>query len=266
MSSEDNTPIFKLPKWAKKPDLSSQKQFSLEVLKNGEIISNHQVMEKSSYTFGRNPTLSDIIMEHPSISRQHAALVHHEEGFVYLIDLNSAHGTFVNGDKLAPNKPKHLKDQDEVKFGASTRTYIFREMREKKRKSRWEDEEETKETSKSNSKLNSVRCAHLLVKHSGSRNPTSWRNKSITITKTKEEARKELQEYREQITSGKTDLQTLAEEKSDCTSARKRGDLGVFKRGTMQPPFEKAAFALQVGELSQIVDSDSGLHLILRLE
>jgi NIMA-interacting peptidyl-prolyl cis-trans isomerase 1 len=42
------------------------------------------------------------------------------------------------------------------------------------------------------------------------------------------------------------------------------GDLGLFSRGQMQPSFENAAFALAVGELSDIVESDSGLHLILR--
>ena len=44
------------------------------------------------------------------------------------------------------------------------------------------------------------------------------------------------------------------------------GDLGVFGRGKMQVPFERAAFALQVGQLSDIVDTDSGVHLILRTE
>lgn len=43
------------------------------------------------------------------------------------------------------------------------------------------------------------------------------------------------------------------------------GDLGEFERGKMQKPFEEAAFALQPGEMSGVVDTDSGVHLILRL-
>lgn len=56
----------------------------------------------------------------------------------------------------------------------------------------------------------------------------------------------------------------LAKEFSDCSSAKRDGDLGRFKKGQMQRPFEEAAFALKIGQLSQIVDTDSGLHIILR--
>lgn len=51
---------------------------------------------------------------------------------------------------------------------------------------------------------------------------------------------------------------------SDCSSHDKSGDLGMFGRGQMQKPFEDAAFALQVGEISNIVSSDSGVHIIMR--
>jgi NIMA-interacting peptidyl-prolyl cis-trans isomerase 1 len=65
------------------------------------------------------------------------------------------------------------------------------------------------------------------------------------------------------LTSG-TDFAGLAGTESDCSSAKRGGDLGWFEHGTMQKPFSDAAFALDVGELSQVVDTDSGVHLILR--
>lgn len=43
-----------------------------------------------------------------------------------------------------------------------------------------------------------------------------------------------------------------------------RNTAGRFGRGQMQKPFEEATFALQVGQLSDIVDTDSGVHIILR--
>lgn len=61
------------------------------------------------------------------------------------------------------------------------------------------------------------------------------------------------------------DFQELAKKHSTCPSAEKGGDLGWFGRGKMAPEFEKAAFALNKGELSDVVKSSFGYHVI-RLE
>lgn len=70
--------------------------------------------------------------------------------------------------------------------------------------------------------------------------------------------------YREQISSGKSSFAELASKYSDCSSAKRGGDLGPFGKGAMQKPFEEAAFGLKVGELSEPVFTDSGVHIILR--
>ena len=57
----------------------------------------------------------------------------------------------------------------------------------------------------------------------------------------------------------------IASVESDCGSAERGGDLGIFGRKQMQKPFEDAAFALGVQGLSGVVDSDSGIHIILRI-
>ncbi|XP_076181709.1 peptidyl-prolyl cis-trans isomerase NIMA-interacting 1 isoform X2 [Ptiloglossa arizonensis] len=92
--------------------------------------------------------------------------------------------------------------------------------------------------------------------------PSSWREE--TITRSKEEALELIKSYREQIVSGKATFAELASKYSDCSSAKRGGDLGPFSRGAMQKPFEQAAFALKVGELSSPVHTDSGIHIIQR--
>ncbi|PAA76261.1 hypothetical protein BOX15_Mlig003072g5 [Macrostomum lignano] len=108
-----------------------------------------------------------------------------------------------------------------------------------------------------------VRCLHLLVKHRGSRRPSSW--KEQTVTRSQEEAEAMVKEFRRRIVSGEASFEQLAELESHCNSAKRGGDLGAFGRGQMQPPFEEAAFALQVGEISDLVYTDSGVHIIKRV-
>ncbi|KIH92423.1 peptidyl-prolyl cis-trans isomerase NIMA-interacting 1 [Sporothrix brasiliensis 5110] len=107
-----------------------------------------------------------------------------------------------------------------------------------------------------------IRAAHLLVKHRESRRPMSWRE--AEITRTKDEARKIIEGYEQQIQRGEASLGELALTESDCSSARKRGDLGYFGKGDMQKEFEESAFSLRPGETSGVVETASGLHLIQR--
>jgi NIMA-interacting peptidyl-prolyl cis-trans isomerase 1 len=107
-----------------------------------------------------------------------------------------------------------------------------------------------------------IRVSHLLVKHKDSRRPSSW--KEANITRTKEEAVKIILQHEARIRAGVARLGELAAKESDCSSARKGGDLGYFGRGEMQREFEESAFSLQVGEMSRVVETASGCHLIER--
>ncbi len=77
-----------------------------------------------------------------------------------------------------------------------------------------------------------------------------------------------LKGYRQKIVSAdniEKEFMNLSQEYSDCSSAKKGGDLGFFTRGQMQKPFEDVSFHLRVGDVSDIVETDSGVHIILRL-
>lgn len=70
---------------------------------------------------------------------------------------------------------------------------------------------------------------------------------------------------RQEIDTG-ADFATLAKQKSQGPSAANGGDLGYFTRGQMVAPFEAAAFALAPGEVSGIVETRFGFHLILLVD
>ena len=80
---------------------------------------------------------------------------------------------------------------------------------------------------------------------------------SHILVSTEEEA----QAVVDAIAAGQS-FEALASEKSSCPSSANGGDLGEFGRGQMVPEFEAAAFALEVGEVSGIVPTQFGFHVI----
>ncbi|MCI3922399.1 peptidylprolyl isomerase [Paenibacillus sp. TRM 82003] len=80
---------------------------------------------------------------------------------------------------------------------------------------------------------------------------------SHILVETKEEA----EEIVAQIKGG-ADFAELAKERSKDGSAAQGGDLGFFGRGKMVAPFEEAAFAMEIGEVSDVVESQFGFHII----
>ena len=108
-----------------------------------------------------------------------------------------------------------------------------------------------------------VRASHILCKHTGSRNPVSRRtNQNVTLGK--DAAIDEIRKIIVQIGNDAGKFAKIAHERSDCGSFSRGGDLGFFGRGEMQKPFEQATFALQIGQMSGPVETDSGVHVILR--
>jgi hypothetical protein len=113
-----------------------------------------------------------------------------------------------------------------------------------------------------------VRASHILVKHVESRNPSSWKSKKIV--RTKADAYKKMQNILDKIVStlnvdpSSNIFEKIAQTESDCSSAKNAGDLNFFVREKMMPEFSNAAFALKVGEISGIVETASGWHIIKR--
>jgi parvulin-like peptidyl-prolyl isomerase len=84
-----------------------------------------------------------------------------------------------------------------------------------------------------------------------------------TATRTKAEAQTLIIEIQGQVAGG-SDFGQLAGQHSDCPSGKQGGDLGSFGRGQMVPAFEQAAFSMEVGATSDVVETDFGYHLIRR--
>ena len=98
---------------------------------------------------------------------------------------------------------------------------------------------------------------HILVQWKGSQNAPP------SVTRTKEEAKQKAEEALGLLKGG-AKMEDLARTQSDCPSRAQGGDLGDFGRGTMTPAFQKAVDAIKVGELSGVVETEFGYHVIQR--
>ena len=93
-----------------------------------------------------------------------------------------------------------------------------------------------------------VLCQHILVKGSD------------------DAALDKIKAIRERIVSGKSDFAAEAKEHSDCPSGQEGGSLGWFGRGMMVPEFDKVAFEMKKGEVSGVVSTQFGYHIIYKAD
>jgi peptidyl-prolyl cis-trans isomerase C len=96
-----------------------------------------------------------------------------------------------------------------------------------------------------------VKASHILIQISPDATEQEKADAKSTLQTALEEAK------------GGSDFAELAKKHSQCPSASQGGDLGYFTRGRMVPEFEEAAFKLEPGQISDIVETQFGYHIIL---
>lgn len=123
------------PSEARKPP--AKEQWRMYVFKKKDLIDTVQLYQRSCWLVGRDQHVTDLTLEHPSISKQHAVVQFRHQTMTneygdksnkvkpYLLDLESANGTKLNGEDVATSRYVQLVDGDVIAFGDSEREYVM---------------------------------------------------------------------------------------------------------------------------------------------
>lgn len=138
LAEDTNTVNGVVIKYSQPPEARKPKRrWRFYPFKGDKGLPTLYIHRQSAYLIGRDRKVADIPVDHPSCSKQHAALQYRlvpfkrEDGTMgkrvrpYVIDLESSNGTYVNNVKIEPKTYVELLEKDVLKFGYSSREYVL---------------------------------------------------------------------------------------------------------------------------------------------
>ncbi|XP_014272554.1 smad nuclear-interacting protein 1 [Halyomorpha halys] len=138
LAEEVNTYKGVVIKYSEPPEARKPKRrWRLYPFKGDKSLPTLYIHRQSAYLIGRDRIVVDLPIDHPSCSKQHAVLQYRVVPYVrdngskgnrvrpYIIDLESANGTYVNNQKIDPRKYVELLEKDVIKFAYSSREYVL---------------------------------------------------------------------------------------------------------------------------------------------
>ncbi|CAL8137461.1 unnamed protein product [Orchesella dallaii] len=139
LTEESNTFRGVVVKYAEPPEARKPNKirWRLYPFKGEEALPVMYVHRQSAFLLGRDRKVADIPVDHPSCSKQHAVLQYRLVPYLrpdgskgrrikpYIIDLERANGTYVNGKQIDPKRYVELFEKDVLKFGYSSREYVL---------------------------------------------------------------------------------------------------------------------------------------------
>ncbi|MFP4029265.1 MAG: peptidylprolyl isomerase [Candidatus Brocadiia bacterium] len=164
--------------------------------------------------------------------------------------------TKTESEESLKKKDELLQAQDKAKeINETHRNWVYEVSSWKAKKLRNPFEDLVKDKPKEEAP-DEIAARHILISHKEAEKSDTERTRAEAKTL----AKKVLSEAKREG----ADFAKLAREYSDGPTAEKGGDLGTFGKGQMDPAFEKAAFKLKVGEISDVVETPFGFHIIKR--
>ena len=123
------------------------------LLKEGDVkepLNKYNIIPKKLYIIGRSSKECDIVLDEKLLSRKHAELIYIDKNEIIVRDLNSRNGTFINKEKIEPNKEYLFSLNETLSFGSINNEIVFYDYTDNKK-----EEDTDKEKSKKQNVYNS---------------------------------------------------------------------------------------------------------------
>ena len=134
---------------------SSKVSMFFYVLKEGDVkepLNKYNIIPRKLYFIGRSSKECEIVLDEKLLSRKHAELIYNNKKEIIVRDLNSRNGTFINKEKIEPDKDILFSINDVLSFGNTNNEIVFYDYTENKNK---KEEDTDKEKSTNQKKYNS---------------------------------------------------------------------------------------------------------------
>ena len=133
-----------------KEDTPSKITMFFYLLKEGDVkepLNKYNIIQDKLYIIGRSKKDCDIVLDEKLLSRKHAELIYHNKNEILIRDLNSRNGTYINKNRIEPDKDIYFTINDVLSFGHINNEIVFYDQTDN---NKVEDTDREKEINKIN--------------------------------------------------------------------------------------------------------------------
>ena len=118
------------------------------LLKEGDVkepLNKYNIIPKKLYIIGRSSKECDIVLDEKLLSRKHAELLYIDKNEIIVRDLNSRNGTFINKERIEPNKEHLFSLNETLSFGSINNEIVFYDNTDNKKEEDTDKEKSNKQ-------------------------------------------------------------------------------------------------------------------------
>ena len=163
------------------------------ILKEGDVkepLNKYNIIPKKLYIIGRSSKECDIVLDEKLLSRKHAELIYINKKEIIIRDLNSRNGTFINKDRIEPNKEILFSKKETLSFGSTNNEIMFLDYTDNKNEENTDKEKSIKKNNVNSQEKNNYQSSEKNENIQKNNSKSEDTKKNLNINEKKSYSRK----------------------------------------------------------------------------